>query len=110
MRRTTVFLEEDLQRELSALARQQARPAAALVREAIGQYVASRKASSPRVLTFVGVGGSGRSDTAETHEELLFTNLELHSERGAGPDLTSKSAARKTRARSRNARGSSRRR
>ncbi len=109
MRRTTVFLEEDLQRELGALAKQQARPAAALVREAIGQYVASRKTSNPRVLTFVGVGASGRSDTAETHEELLFTNLDLHSGSGAGPDPTPKTASKRAKARGRSARRSSRR-
>jgi hypothetical protein len=74
MRRTTVFLEESLQRELSALARKQSRPAAALVREAIGQYVVSQKASNP-TLSFIAVGGSGRSDTAERHEELLFKDL-----------------------------------
>jgi len=76
MRRTTVFLEEDLQRELRALAKRQARPAAALVREAIGQYVVSQKRVKATALSFVGIGRSGRSDVAERHEDFLFTDLD----------------------------------
>jgi hypothetical protein len=72
MRRTTVFLEESLQLELAALARKQARPAAAIVREAVGLYVVSHRKAGARSLSFLGVGASGRRDVADRHEEMLF--------------------------------------
>jgi predicted transcriptional regulator len=80
MKRTTVFLQEDLQREVSALAKRQARPAAALVREAIGLYLVSQNAGNPPSLGFLAVGASGRTDTAESHEDLLFEDLSPHGE------------------------------
>ena len=103
MRRTTVFLEEGLQRELAALARKQARPAAALVREAVGQYVVAQKAASPTTLSFVAVGGSGRTDTAELHEEMLFKDLDPHGEGGTGSGRVGKKGARSTKPRGKNA-------
>jgi predicted transcriptional regulator len=73
MKRTTIFLEEQLERELHALARRQGRPMAGVVREAVEQYVVSARAAhgeSPR--GFVALGRSGLHDTAERHEELLW--------------------------------------
>ena len=58
------------------MAKRQARPAAALVREAIGQYVVSQKRVKATASSFVGIGRSGRSDVAERHEDLLFTDLD----------------------------------
>jgi predicted transcriptional regulator len=103
MRRTTVFLEEGLQRELAALARKRARPAAALVREAIGQYVVAQKAASPTTLSFVAVGGSGRTDTAELHEEMLFKDLDPHGESGAGARRVGRRGVRSAKPRNKSA-------
>ncbi len=78
MRRTTVFLSEQIDSDLHAVARRQKRPLSALLREALERFLAeetSRDARSPR---FVGIGASGRRDTAERHEELLFQELEPH--------------------------------
>jgi predicted transcriptional regulator len=72
MKRTTVFMEPQLERELQALARRDGRPMAALVREAVAQYVAAARPSRSAGPGFVAVGRSGRSDVAEKHEELLF--------------------------------------
>ena len=78
MKRTTVFLDEALEHELRLLARQERRPSAALVREALESYVTrKRRARRPR-LGFLAAGRSGRSDTAERHEELLFARLVPH--------------------------------
>jgi hypothetical protein len=72
MKRTTLFIAADLERELQALARRRGQPVAGLVREAIAQYVtAARESGRPR-LGFVASGRSGRRDTADRHEELLF--------------------------------------
>ena len=74
MKRTTIFIDEQLERELQALARRLGRPAAGLVREAVAQYVvAARAARAPR-LRFMAAGRSGRADTASRHEELLFAD------------------------------------
>ena len=45
---------------------------AAIVREAVAQYVAADKERRPVRLGFVASGRSGRSDIADRHEELLF--------------------------------------
>lgn len=72
MKRTTVFIEPELERELQALARRNGRPMAALVREAVAQYVTAAKAGDTRRLGFIAAGGSGRRDVADSHEEFLF--------------------------------------
>lgn len=70
MKRTTVYLEEATDLELAQLARQQGRPKAELVREALTTYVAQQY--SPRPLPrSVGMGRSGISNLAEQDEALL---------------------------------------
>ncbi len=72
MKRTTIFLDEGTERELHAVAQRQRRPMAAVVREAIERYVVENRAKPGARLGFIAAGRSGRSDTAERHEELLF--------------------------------------
>jgi len=72
MKRTTVFLDETLERDLQAIARQEKRPVASLVREALAAYVANREPTAAAALSFVGAGASGRSDISERHEDLLW--------------------------------------
>jgi predicted transcriptional regulator len=91
MKRTTLFLYETLECDLKALARQQGRPVADMVREAISDYVAREKEKARRPLRFVAIGRSGHSDTAERHEELLFAGPEPP--RGARPRTRSKAVA-----------------
>lgn len=71
MKRTTIFIDEALERDLRAIAERDRRPVSGLVREALGSYVARRKKEGPR-LGFVAFGRSGRRDTAEVHEGLLW--------------------------------------
>jgi predicted transcriptional regulator len=73
MKRTTVFLPDDLEREIQGLARREGRPVASCVREALAQYVASKRAPSS-LPSFVGVGASDAGDVAERHEALLWTD------------------------------------
>jgi predicted transcriptional regulator len=72
MKRTTVFLDEALERDLLAIAREEKRPMAWVVREAIAAYVATREPADKPALSFIGAGASGRNDIAERHEELLW--------------------------------------
>ena len=76
MKRTTIFIEPQLERELQALARRMGRPMAAIVREAVAQYVAADRERRPSRLGFVASGRSGRRDIAERHEDLLFQAYE----------------------------------
>ncbi len=78
MKRTTIFLDEGLERELQGLARRESRPVAWLVREALTAYVADRRRGGASRLSFVGAGASGRSDIAERHEELLWRDRDPH--------------------------------
>jgi predicted transcriptional regulator len=69
MKRTTIFLDEQVETELKALARRKRLPMAAVVRDALERHVARETVRAP--LSFVGVGRSGSRDTAERHEEIL---------------------------------------
>lgn len=81
MKRTTVFIDESIEADLHALARRQQRPVAALVREAVEQYVVAGRQAGPGRPGFVAIGRSGYRDTAGRHEEVLFADLAPH--RGA---------------------------
>jgi hypothetical protein len=78
MKRTTIFIEESVEADLHALARRQQRPVAAIVREAVAQYVVSQRQALPSKLGFVGIGRSGTADTAERHDEIAFEGLTPH--------------------------------
>jgi len=88
MKRTTIFLDEAVERDLQALARQQARPVASLVREAVAAYIATHQPEAGARPGFIAIGSSGRSDVAEQHEELLWK------ETPRGPTTKRSAAAR----------------
>jgi hypothetical protein len=82
MKRTTLFVPETLERELQLFARREGRPVASLVREALAEYLVSRRPHGT-VPSFTGLFDSGRSHIAEKHEELLFKELSPHGEEPA---------------------------
>jgi len=71
MQRTTIFADEYLLREIKDLAKQKKRSVAEVIREALTEYIDSRKAPAARP-AFVGLGDSGRADLSEKHEGLLW--------------------------------------
>ena len=77
MKRTTIFVPEELERDLQLYARRAGKPTAAVVREALAAYVA-RKRPEAALPSFAGAFDSGRTDTAERHEEILFARLSPH--------------------------------
>jgi len=81
MKRTTIFIAEGVERELRLVARRRGHSVAAVVRDAIAREIATEK--HPK-LSFIGIGESGRRDTAERHEELLWKTLEPHPRKEPG--------------------------
>ncbi len=72
MRRTTIFADDDLLNELKELARDEQRSAAELVREALVAYIANKRESAGKKLSFMGIAESVRDDISEVHEDLLW--------------------------------------
>lgn len=77
VKRTTIFIDHAAERELSALARKEARSKAELVREAVGEYLA-RKSARQSLPGFTAIGASSRSDIDANHEQELFAELTPH--------------------------------
>jgi predicted transcriptional regulator len=67
--KTTIYLDAAEYRQLKSLANAEGRKTAALVREAVAEYIAQR-AVRTRAAS-VGVGRSGRGDVATRAEKLL---------------------------------------
>lgn len=68
-RKTTVYLDAADYRRLQRLAREQGRPTAELIREAVAEYAGRHE--TRRRPTSIGSVRSGRSDLGEAAEELL---------------------------------------
>ncbi len=68
MKRTTIYLEPELERQLKRETQRQKRPMAALVREAVRQYIGDAPRRRP---PGAGAFASGKKDTASRAEELL---------------------------------------
>ena len=71
MKRTTVFLDESLERRLKQRARRDGKSFAQCVREAVAAYVASPAAGQRKLPSWVGMFDSGRTDTSERVDEIL---------------------------------------
>ena len=78
MKRTTIFLEEELQREIKIVAEYKGVPAASVLRDAIHDYLRAERKRRPRTLSIMAIGRSGRRDIADRHEELLWKDLTPH--------------------------------
>jgi hypothetical protein len=78
MKRTTLFIDEAMERDLQALAQRKGAPVSALVRESLRRYLAEEYRRQKFSLRFLGAGRSGRKDIAERHEQLLWRDLKLH--------------------------------
>jgi len=94
MKRTTIFLRDDLEADLRAIARRRQVAMAEVVREALSGYVARSKKRPAARPGFIGVGASGRSDVAERHEELLWASLGPHRDAASAQDERSRSRRR----------------
>jgi hypothetical protein len=68
MRRTTIYLDPELEVLLKLEMVRQKRPMAEIVRDAVQAYVSRERRAAP---PGAGAFGSGRSDTAARSEEIL---------------------------------------
>jgi predicted DNA-binding protein len=78
MKRTTIFIDEELDHELHTLARHRGIPVSALMRESFARYLQEQKGGRGLALRFLGRGHSGQESIAEHHEDLLWRNLDPH--------------------------------
>lgn len=69
-----MFLDEPLIRRAMRRARSEGRSFAALVREAVAEYVARRPTGHRPLPSFTGKYDSGHTDTSERVDELLWTD------------------------------------
>jgi len=100
MKRTTIFIDSELERDLRLYAERQGRSTASVVREALAQWVVLQRTVPKTRPGFVATGGSGHADTAERAEELVFGALDPHGgSRTRGPALTRRPAGRPPQAR-----------
>jgi hypothetical protein len=67
--KTTVYLDPLDYRKLKALAQEEGRPPAALIREAVAEY--ARRHGKKRLPKSIGAGRSGRGDLSERFDEML---------------------------------------
>ena len=68
MKRTTIYLDPELEVLLKLEMRRQKRPMAEIVREAVQAYVTRERRAAP---PGAGAFGSGHTDTAERAEDIL---------------------------------------
>lgn len=71
MKRTTIFLPEQTLKQLHRVAQRKNISAATLVREAVAQYL-NAPATTATLPSIAGQFASGRSDTSERVDELLW--------------------------------------
>jgi hypothetical protein len=77
MKRTTIFVPESLERDLQLYAKREGKAVAAVVREAVAEYIAAGR-SRAKLPSFTGAYSGPYTDTAERHEELVFRDLAPH--------------------------------
>ena len=74
MRRTQIYLDEDLDRELRAVAASEGRSAADLIREAVRRYLAERGGGgvTDPILAMIGTVDGLPADAATEHDRDLY--------------------------------------
>ena len=74
MRRTRIYLDEDVDRELRAVAASEGRSAADLIREAVRRYLAERGEGgvTDPILAMIGTVDGLPSDAATEHDRDLY--------------------------------------
>jgi predicted transcriptional regulator len=74
MRRTTIFIEDALLKRIRQMARREGKSFAAVVRESLAAYASGQQRQGTRLPRLAGRFASGRHDTAERVDELLWTD------------------------------------
>ena len=77
MKRTTIFIPEELERDLRLYATREGKAVASVVREAVAAYILDRP-DAGALPSFAAAFDSGHTDTADRHDEVLFGRLTPH--------------------------------
>ncbi|HHN64922.1 MAG TPA: ribbon-helix-helix domain-containing protein [Nitrospirae bacterium] len=70
MKRTTIFIDEEIYYDIKELAEEDQKAISEILREALVRYLKERK--KKKKLSIIGIAESGRKDIAERHEEILW--------------------------------------
>ena len=70
MKRSTIFIDEELEADIKHVAKITGKKVSHVVREALKEYI--RKSKNKKKLSFVGIGRSGIKDISETYEKSLW--------------------------------------
>ena len=75
MKRTTIFADDALLAEIRQASSSENKSAAQFIREALQSHLAARRAApKPNRFAFIGKYKSSRTDVAEKHEQLLWSD------------------------------------
>lgn len=74
MKRTQIYIDEELDRRLRAAAAEDGRSAAALIRDAVRAYLTQRRGKPPDdpILALAGTFTSRRPEASAEHDRLLY--------------------------------------
>jgi predicted transcriptional regulator len=74
VKRTQIYLDEDMSEQIRAVAEAEGRSAASLIREAVVRYLAERRATDTddAFLELAGAFAGGPVDGAEEHDRELY--------------------------------------
>ncbi|MBI4321740.1 MAG: CopG family transcriptional regulator [Chloroflexi bacterium] len=78
MKRTTILADESTLLEIKQLAEEQEQSVSDVIREALSEYVATRRKPERGHISFIGAGRSGRTDISERAEEILQDAVKPH--------------------------------
>ncbi|MGH7901556.1 MAG: CopG family transcriptional regulator [Thermodesulfobacteriota bacterium] len=70
MKRSTIFIDEELEADIKHVAKIKGKKVSNIIREALKEYLDKRK--SKRNLSFVGIGKSGHKNISDTFEKKLW--------------------------------------
>jgi hypothetical protein len=80
MKRTQIYLDEDLDEELRQAAVAEGRSAAAIIREAVHRYLAQRvpRSDPDPILELAGAFSGGPKDASTEHDRYLYGRSAKH--------------------------------
>ena len=76
MKRTTIFADDYLMKELKEISKEENKSVAGVIREAMERHVRQKRRSKRKLsFSFIGISKSGKKDIAEKHEDLLWKEV-----------------------------------
>jgi metal-responsive CopG/Arc/MetJ family transcriptional regulator len=70
MKRSTIFIDEELEADIKYIAKVKGKRVSDIIREALKEYI--DKSKHKKKISFIGIGKSGQKDISEAHEERMW--------------------------------------